>query len=510
MNLLAESFVPSHVYDGLVRTGAGGEEIVPGLAHAWETDGTRTSWTFHLRKEVLLHNGAILDADDVVHSFSRLIRMPRGRLYSFILRDMVEVKALNRLTVSIRLKTPNELFLSFLCTSRAAVVPREPERSLEGRFVTKPVGTGPFKVAEWNDGFYVLEAFPHYFQGRAQLDRVEILHVPWDAEPDVADAEFPFHIIQNPRPEESASLSRIHTETSVRKFLTCNTKKAGPLSDPAVRADVMSCLGRLDEPENGSGPHDPGGITGNPGISSNPGISGTIGIPGSSGDSGTDAVPGVPGTVGAPGDIGGSGSDGTTGNPGAFDVPDSNPRVSGVPGDSGVPSPTGTCRPAAFGAAGSLSGLSLRIATIPQYAADARLVAARLAQRGISAAIISVPPEEFKGPVRMEADLILFALVRDRDEQLRLFDLYQTLAEHVTPLARAEIEAELHLIAREPGHAARAEAFSRIEGRLIRERELHILYEKPVETAYLPSVRGVRFNSQGWIDLRHVWFPQPV
>ncbi|NGM83430.1 hypothetical protein G5B47_13485 [Paenibacillus sp. 7124] len=506
MNLLAESFVSSHVYDGLVRTGGGGEEIVPGLAHAWETDGTRTSWTFHLRKEVLLHNAAILDADDVVHSFSRLIRMPRGRLYSFILRDIVEVKALNRLTVSIRLKTPNELFLSFLCTSRAAVVPREPERSLEGRFVTKPVGTGPFKVAEWNDGFYVLEAFPHYFQGRAQLDRVEILHVPWDAEPDVADAEFPFHIIQNPRPEESASLSRIHTETSVRKFLTCNTKKAGPLSDPAVRADVMSCLGRLDEPGHGSAAHDPDGVTGDPGISSDPGISGTVGNPGIHGDLG------VPGTVGAPGDIGGPGSDGTTGNPGAFDVPGSDPRVSGVPGDSGIPgnpTPSGSYRPAASEVSGSLSGLSLRIATIPQYAADAGLVAARLSERGVAAEIVSVPPEEFKGPVRMEADLILFALVRDRDEQLRLFDLYQTLAEHVTLQTRAEIEAELHLIAREPGHAARAETFHRIEGRLIRERELHILYEKPVETAYLPSIRGVRFNSQGWIDLRHVWFPQP-
>ncbi|QWU13330.1 DNA-binding transcriptional regulator SgrR of sgrS sRNA, contains a MarR-type HTH domain and a solute-binding domain [Paenibacillus sophorae] len=438
MNLLAESFVSSHVFDGLVRRGAGSEEVLPGIAHAWETDETRTNWTFYLRKEVLLHNGAILDASDVVYSFSRLTRTPQGRLYSFILRDILEVRALNPRTVSIRLKAPNELFLSFLCTSRAAVVPREPERTGESRLVHKPVGTGPFKIAELNREFCVLEAFPHYFQGRAHLDRVEILHVPWDAEPPVADSGSPFHIIQNPLPEESASLSRTHTETSVRKFITCNTKKAGPLSDPAVRAEILSCLDGINEPDGG---------------------------------------------IGATG-------------------PDETANRAVLSGRSG------SHHLSAAGKTASFRGLSLRIATIPQYAADAELVAMRLARRGISAAIVSVPPEEFKGQVRMESDLILFSLVRDRDEQLRLFDLYQTLAEHVTPQIRSEIEAGLNLIAREPDYTARAEAFRRIEDRLIQERELHILFEKPVETAYLPSVRGVRFNSQGWIDLRHVWFPQ--
>lgn len=150
----------------------------------------------------------------------------------------------------------------------------------------------------------------------------------------------------------------------------------------------------------------------------------------------------------------------------------------------------------------------LRIATIPQYAADAELVAARLERSGVSAAIVSVPPEEFKGPVRMEADLILFSLVRDRDEQLRLFDLYQTLAEHVTPQIRAEIEAGLHLIVRESCHAA-GRGVPPNRGPADRGAGAAYFVRKPVETAYLPSVRGVRFNSQGWIDLRHVWFPQP-
>lgn len=115
---------------------------------------------------------------------------------------------------------------------------------------------------------------------------------------------------------------------------------------------------------------------------------------------------------------------------------------------------------------------------------------------------------EFKSSsIRMESDLIIFSLFRDRDEQLRLFDLYLNVSGHVEPHSRVDIERLLREIAREADHTVRAQQFEHIETRLMDEHQLHILYEKPVQTAYLPTVRGVSFNSQGWVDLRHVWFP---
>ncbi|MNC36274.1 hypothetical protein D3C75_847870 [compost metagenome] len=150
----------------------------------------------------------------------------------------------------------------------------------------------------------------------------------------------------------------------------------------------------------------------------------------------------------------------------------------------------------------------LQIATIPQYLGDAEYIASRLIRHGYACSVLSVSPEEFKGPVRLQSDLIVFSLLRDQDEELRLFDLYQTLAQHVEPGIRADIEGTLNLISRKPDPGARAEGFKRIEDKLTRDHQLHILYEKPVQTAYLPSVRGVTFNSQGWVDLRHLWFPR--
>lgn len=409
MNLLAESFVSSHVFDGLVgRSGERGK-VIPGLAHAWETDGSRTSWTFHLRKEVLFHHGKVLTAEDVVYSFERMMSTSQRTLYSYIFKEIQEVRALNASTVRISLKKPNELFLPFLCTSRAAIVPRDLQSIGEAVFGRRPVGTGPFKVVEMSEDTCVLEVFPYYFQGRAHLDRVEIICVPWRLTPGTPDTGSAFHIIPNPAVNGSASLSRIHSESSVRKFVTCNTKKKGPLSDPLLRADILSCLHEI--------PREP-------------------------------------------------------------------------------------FRPSA-----ELPAAELQIATIPQYAGDAAYIASRLEQHGYSCNIVSVSPEEFKGPIRLQSDLIVFSLLRDQDEQLRLYDLYLTLSQHIEPRTRADIEGRLQMISREPDPAARTEGFKIIEDTLTRDHQLHILYEKPAETAYLPSVRGVTFNSQGWVDLRHLWFP---
>ncbi|MCC3379607.1 ABC transporter substrate-binding protein [Paenibacillus farraposensis] len=419
LNWLAESFVSSHVFDGLARRANESGEILPGLAHAWEVDATRTKWTFFLRKEVLFHNGKILTAEDVVYTFERLRRAPGRRLYHFIVRQIRHVQALSPTMVSFELKEPNELFLSFLCTSRAAIVPRELNQAGEAAFGIRPVGTGAFKVTEMNESLCILEAFAPYFQGRAHLDRVEIVQLPWATKLESSDTEdtaSSFHIIHNPISEggTDAAWSQIHSAASVCKFITCNTHKDGPLRNPDVRARIAACLEQRSLP------------------------------------------------------------------PEEVEVPDD-----------------------------SIEHLTaLQIATIPEYRADAERVAAQLESWGYPCNIVAAAMNEFKSSsIRMESDLIIFSLFRDRDEQLRLYDLYLNVSGHVEPHSRVDIERLLREIAREADHTVRARLFEHIEAQLIQEHQLHILYEKPVQTAYLPSVRGVSFNSQGWVDLRHVWFP---
>ncbi|MFC4598282.1 ABC transporter substrate-binding protein [Cohnella hongkongensis] len=473
MNLLAESFVASHVFDGLVRRSDEDDAIKPGIAHAWEADETRTRWTFYLRKEVLFHHGKVLGAEDVVYSFERLVRSPRRTLYSFIYKQIKSVRALNPTVVRFELEEPNELFLPFLCTSRAAIVPKDLNQLGSYRFGTEPVGTGPFKVTQMNESICAMEAFGPYYQGRAHLDRVEIVHVPWAAtaeeaelpgdnggESAAAEQVSPFHVIPNAA-AGGAGWSRIHSETTVRKFITCNTKKTGPLRDPALREFLFRCLD---------------------GLGGNADLADLADVPVEKAEpaQGTQAAEVSRGTVDAEGT-----ENGGPAGPGGADT-----------GGAELP-------PALSGRA----PVSLRIATILPYKADAEALARTLGGFGFNCEVAAVSPEEFKGEIRLESDLILFSLLRDRDEELRLCDLYRTMAEHVDAHSRIDIEQWLSRALREPQPEARLRSLNRIEAMLIRERQLHILSEKPLPTAYLPTVRGVTFNSQGWVNLRTLWFP---
>jgi len=57
------------IYDALLSYEVGGSATTAGLADKWEPNADLTEWTFHLRQGVKFHNGADLDANDVVATY---------------------------------------------------------------------------------------------------------------------------------------------------------------------------------------------------------------------------------------------------------------------------------------------------------------------------------------------------------------------------------------------------------------------------------------------------------
>ncbi|WDF51063.1 ABC transporter substrate-binding protein [Paenibacillus sp. KACC 21273] len=472
MNLLAESFVSSHIFDGLVRQASHSQQIIPHLAHAWEVNEQRTVWTFFLRKEVMFHHGQMMTADDIVYTFQRLMETSQPMLYRFIAKQIQSVQALNNNTVQIILKQPSELFLPFLCTSRAAIVPNGLNRRGEELFGVKPSGTGPFRMVEMSKDNCVLEVFKPHFQGRAHLDQVEIIHIPWNVAPDQleqTDRQSPFHMMHqhtSGSASEQGAWSQMHSPVTVRKFVTYNTRKEGLLRDPHIRAHISRCLQYAREAES-------------------------LAITSTIFENSSDHIENY------------TENNSTTNNntsSASHDSLDMNSR-------SNYSYPKKLHPELDQATIAQIAETPLRILTIPQYRKDAHWIADTLQQAGYQCNVVSTPVEQFKGSVRMESDLIVFSLTRDQDEQLRLFDLYRTLAGHVEHHTVIDIEHLLEQIQRQPDPLIRTQYFQQIEDRLLAEYQLHILYEKPFQTTYLPSVRGVTFNSQGWVDLRHIWFP---
>lgn len=254
MHLLAESFVTSHVYDSLVRIEDG--RPVPHLAFSWETNRDGTCWTFRLRRGVWFHHGKELDSEDAAFTLNRLRQAPPGTLYRQLFRRIRHIRILDQRSFSVELDAPLAFLPQLLATGRAGLLPADLGRTEESRFRRRPVGTGPFKVAEFKDRLIVLEAFPEYFRERAHLDRVEIWALPEDEPGSPVDGGNLFRIIHNPRDVigREPDWKQIGSDVTVSKFLTVNNRKSGPLTDPEVRKVVLGLLTQEQPDEAGTMP----------------------------------------------------------------------------------------------------------------------------------------------------------------------------------------------------------------------------------------------------------------
>jgi len=176
-----DSHMIRQLFDQLVYYSEEYKQYMPSIAHAWEHNEDASIWTFYLRKGILFHNGRELTAEDVVFSMTRLSQ--RNKIQSWMLRTLDRAEALGPYVVRIHLARPHWLFLRILCSASLSIVPHDFEGLMEEEFWSLPIGTGPFRLKEWSENQFVLEAHTSYFQGRPHLDGVMLAYVPKEAAP---------------------------------------------------------------------------------------------------------------------------------------------------------------------------------------------------------------------------------------------------------------------------------------------------------------------------------------
>ncbi len=176
--------VLSYLFNPLTLGGENwGKEITGDLAESWSVSDDGLTWTFNLHQGVKFSNGQELTAADVVYTFNTIetseadIAPFRPRFYQG--ETPIKFEAADDYTVVATLTEPNASFFTDIS------VPIIPNNSLEGQdlrtgeFNRDPVGTGPFKVAEWVTGESItLEANENYFKGRPCVDRIIFRIIP--------------------------------------------------------------------------------------------------------------------------------------------------------------------------------------------------------------------------------------------------------------------------------------------------------------------------------------------
>jgi len=210
----------------------------PQLAESWEIVDDLT-YVFTLRQGVTFHSGKMLDAEDVVFTFSRIkdeaTASPRASQFTGV--DSIE--ATDKYTVTFRLNAPNGPFLATLAAGYSEILPKT-DPPID--FLSETDGTGPFMMKEFKaDTETILAANPNYWQaGMPKLATLDYKIQPEETARlnALRAGDIQLTTLADPVSADTARSSEginvIEQETTDYYLLGFNCKQA-PFDDPKVR-----------------------------------------------------------------------------------------------------------------------------------------------------------------------------------------------------------------------------------------------------------------------------------
>lgn len=177
------------IFDGLVTLGLD-LKVQPDIAKSWDISPDGKTYTFHLRDDVVFHDGSRrVTAADFKYSIERAADPKNGSptvtlylgnivglkdRFNSKASDVAGVKAINDTTLEIDLIQPADYFLAELTYPVAFVVDKNQIEKDPRNWTRHPNGTGPFKLTTYTPGQTItLTRNDRYHLGAAKLDAVD-------------------------------------------------------------------------------------------------------------------------------------------------------------------------------------------------------------------------------------------------------------------------------------------------------------------------------------------------
>lgn len=154
------------------------------LAESYDISEDALTYTFHLKKGIQFSNGSEFTAKDVVFTYET-VKNNQAKNENVDLTRLETVMAKDDYTVEFQLKEPYSPFLD--TTAMLQIVPADAYNG--DTFDTMPVGTGPWKVVQYDSNQQIIvEANENYYDGAPKLQRVTLVYMDQDTAFAAADS----------------------------------------------------------------------------------------------------------------------------------------------------------------------------------------------------------------------------------------------------------------------------------------------------------------------------------
>lgn len=230
------------------------------LAESW-TRIDEDTIELKLRPNVKFHSGATLSADDVVFSFSpeRFGAVEDGRgvppelkAAATRLWSGISVEKVDDLTVRVNSEKPDPVLEQRMQRLGAEIVSKADYEATAtyGDFFKAPVGTGPFKVAEFrHNELLVLDAHDEYWGGKPAVQQLRFVVVPEGSSRINGLLAGEYDFITDVMPDQIPAIEaddkfEVVGGGAANLRLLVFDKHNGPMQDPRVRLAMAHAIDR--------------------------------------------------------------------------------------------------------------------------------------------------------------------------------------------------------------------------------------------------------------------------
>jgi peptide/nickel transport system substrate-binding protein len=165
------------LYSGLIQKNQDTGEFGPAIASAYKFIDDKTL-ELTVRPDVKFHDGSTLTLDDVIYTLNLVASKEYNARFQNTVSWIAGVDKVSDNTVRIRMKEPFPLALEML-SENLPIYPKSFYEKDQSAMGVKPIGTGPYRLAESQPGSrYVFERFDGYFGTKPAINKLVVRILP--------------------------------------------------------------------------------------------------------------------------------------------------------------------------------------------------------------------------------------------------------------------------------------------------------------------------------------------